>query len=89
MSLRHVFLAGRARSGYVSDFVRDAFIDRHMTYIVFQLTALYQCDGATPHCHNCERKGKDCKYQHGDDKRKYVQLILCLLLVNFEIHFVS
>ncbi|KAE8340092.1 hypothetical protein BDV24DRAFT_152290 [Aspergillus arachidicola] len=70
MSLRHVFLAGRARSGYVSDFVRDAFVDRHMTYIVFQLTALYQCDGATPHCHNCERKGKDCKYQHGDDKRK-------------------
>ncbi|KAE8328584.1 fungal-specific transcription factor domain-containing protein [Aspergillus sergii] len=29
-----------------------------------------RCDGATPHCHNCERKGKDCKYQHGDDKRK-------------------
>ncbi|KAF9888088.1 hypothetical protein FE257_009353 [Aspergillus nanangensis] len=29
-----------------------------------------RCDGATPNCHNCERKGKDCKYQHGDDKRK-------------------
>ncbi|KAE8145120.1 fungal-specific transcription factor domain-containing protein [Aspergillus avenaceus] len=29
-----------------------------------------RCDGATPHCHNCERKGKDCRYQHGDDKRK-------------------
>ncbi|KAK1146372.1 hypothetical protein N8T08_003159 [Aspergillus melleus] len=29
-----------------------------------------RCDGATPHCHNCERKGKECKYQHGDDKRK-------------------
>ncbi|KAJ5125859.1 hypothetical protein N7526_008036 [Penicillium atrosanguineum] len=29
-----------------------------------------QCDGSTPHCQNCQRKGKDCKYQHGDDKRK-------------------
>ncbi|KAH2164684.1 hypothetical protein KXW37_007618 [Aspergillus fumigatus] len=29
-----------------------------------------RCDGTTPHCHNCERKGKDCRYQHGDDKRK-------------------
>ncbi|THC99136.1 hypothetical protein EYZ11_001387 [Aspergillus tanneri] len=29
-----------------------------------------RCDGATPHCHNCDRKGKECKYQHGDDKRK-------------------
>ncbi|KAJ5221200.1 uncharacterized protein N7469_010087 [Penicillium citrinum] len=29
-----------------------------------------RCDGSTPHCQNCERKGKDCKYQHGDDKRK-------------------
>ncbi|KAF7594194.1 hypothetical protein BBP40_009897 [Aspergillus hancockii] len=29
-----------------------------------------RCDGATPHCNNCQRKGKDCKYQHGDDKRK-------------------
>ncbi|KAE8353708.1 fungal-specific transcription factor [Aspergillus coremiiformis] len=29
-----------------------------------------RCDGATPHCHNCERKGKNCRYQHGDDKRK-------------------
>ncbi|PYH91052.1 fungal-specific transcription factor [Aspergillus ellipticus CBS 707.79] len=29
-----------------------------------------RCDGATPNCHNCEKKGKDCKYQHGDDKRK-------------------
>ncbi|KAL4895370.1 fungal-specific transcription factor [Aspergillus ambiguus] len=29
-----------------------------------------RCDGATPNCHNCERKGKDCRYQHGDDKRK-------------------
>lgn len=31
---------------------------------------LLQCDGSTPHCQNCQRKGKDCKYQHGDDKRK-------------------
>ncbi|KAL4749971.1 hypothetical protein BDW72DRAFT_204306 [Aspergillus terricola var. indicus] len=29
-----------------------------------------RCDGASPHCNNCERKGKHCKYQHGDDKRK-------------------
>ncbi|KAL4942999.1 hypothetical protein BDV06DRAFT_153620 [Aspergillus oleicola] len=29
-----------------------------------------RCDGASPHCNNCERKGKPCKYQHGDDKRK-------------------
>ncbi|KAK4860918.1 hypothetical protein LT330_004649 [Penicillium expansum] len=29
-----------------------------------------RCDGATPHCQNCQRKGKECKYQHGDDKRK-------------------
>ncbi|PLN81989.1 Zn(II)2Cys6 transcription factor [Aspergillus taichungensis] len=29
-----------------------------------------RCDGATPHCNNCERKGKACKYQHGEDKRK-------------------
>ncbi|PWY86812.1 fungal-specific transcription factor [Aspergillus heteromorphus CBS 117.55] len=29
-----------------------------------------RCDGATPHCHNCEKKGKDCKYQYSDDKRK-------------------
>ncbi|KAI9926885.1 hypothetical protein MW887_003983 [Aspergillus wentii] len=29
-----------------------------------------RCDGATPHCNNCQRKGKECKYQHGDDKRK-------------------
>ncbi|PTU17030.1 hypothetical protein P175DRAFT_0446999 [Aspergillus ochraceoroseus IBT 24754] len=29
-----------------------------------------RCDGASPRCHNCERKGKSCKYQHGDDKRK-------------------
>ncbi|KAJ5595131.1 uncharacterized protein N7459_001339 [Penicillium hispanicum] len=29
-----------------------------------------RCDGSTPHCQNCRRKGKDCKYQHGDDKRK-------------------
>ncbi|KAJ5928925.1 hypothetical protein N7466_007881 [Penicillium verhagenii] len=29
-----------------------------------------RCDGSTPHCQNCQRKGKDCKYQHGDDKRK-------------------
>ncbi|PYI11291.1 fungal-specific transcription factor [Aspergillus sclerotiicarbonarius CBS 121057] len=29
-----------------------------------------RCDGATPNCHNCEKKGKECKYQHGDDKRK-------------------
>ncbi|KAJ5825686.1 hypothetical protein N7474_002824 [Penicillium riverlandense] len=29
-----------------------------------------RCDGATPNCQNCLRKGKECKYQHGDDKRK-------------------
>ncbi|KAJ6123124.1 hypothetical protein N7512_005589 [Penicillium capsulatum] len=29
-----------------------------------------RCDGSTPHCQNCQRKGKECKYQHGDDKRK-------------------
>ncbi|KAL2866650.1 transcription factor domain-containing protein [Aspergillus lucknowensis] len=29
-----------------------------------------RCDGASPNCNNCERKGKQCKYQHGDDKRK-------------------
>ncbi|KAJ5346704.1 hypothetical protein N7541_009186 [Penicillium brevicompactum] len=29
-----------------------------------------RCDGATPNCQNCQRKGKECKYQHGDDKRK-------------------
>ncbi|CEN59886.1 hypothetical protein ASPCAL02327 [Aspergillus calidoustus] len=29
-----------------------------------------RCDGASPNCNNCERKGKHCKYQHGDDKRK-------------------
>ncbi|KAL4933744.1 transcription factor domain-containing protein [Aspergillus undulatus] len=29
-----------------------------------------RCDGGSPHCNNCERKGKQCKYQHGDDKRK-------------------
>ncbi|CAI7601202.1 unnamed protein product [Penicillium manginii] len=29
-----------------------------------------RCDGSMPHCQNCERKGKECKYQHGDDKRK-------------------
>ncbi|KAL2826108.1 fungal-specific transcription factor [Aspergillus cavernicola] len=29
-----------------------------------------RCDGGSPHCNNCERKGKTCKYQHGDDKRK-------------------
>ncbi|KAL2821157.1 fungal-specific transcription factor domain-containing protein [Aspergillus granulosus] len=29
-----------------------------------------RCDGASPNCNNCERKGKNCKYQHGDDKRK-------------------
>ncbi|KAF7719640.1 Nitrogen assimilation transcription factor [Penicillium ucsense] len=29
-----------------------------------------RCDGSTPNCQNCERKGKECKYQHGDDKRK-------------------
>ncbi|KAJ6127146.1 hypothetical protein N7523_002758 [Penicillium sp. IBT 18751x] len=29
-----------------------------------------RCDGSTPYCQNCQRKGKDCKYQHGDDKRK-------------------
>ncbi|KAL4882099.1 fungal-specific transcription factor [Aspergillus karnatakaensis] len=29
-----------------------------------------RCDGASPHCNNCERKGRQCKYQHGDDKRK-------------------
>ncbi|RAH71434.1 Zn(II)2Cys6 transcription factor domain-containing protein [Aspergillus aculeatinus CBS 121060] len=33
-----------------------------------------RCDGSTPHCQNCQRKGKECKYQHGDDKRKYVLL---------------
>ncbi|KAJ9326393.1 transcriptional regulator family: Fungal Specific TF [Paecilomyces variotii] len=29
-----------------------------------------RCDGATPNCHNCQKKGKECRYQHGDDKRK-------------------
>ncbi|KAL4811439.1 fungal-specific transcription factor domain-containing protein [Aspergillus unguis] len=29
-----------------------------------------RCDGASPHCNNCQRKKKQCKYQHGDDKRK-------------------
>ncbi|KAL3476208.1 putative fungal-specific transcription factor [Aspergillus californicus] len=29
-----------------------------------------RCDGASPNCNNCERKGKTCRYQHGDDKRK-------------------
>ncbi|KAJ5902774.1 hypothetical protein N7495_003302 [Penicillium taxi] len=29
-----------------------------------------RCDGSTPYCQNCQRKGRDCKYQHGDDKRK-------------------
>ncbi|RDW93348.1 transcription factor domain-containing protein [Aspergillus mulundensis] len=29
-----------------------------------------RCDGASPHCKNCERKKRQCKYQHGDDKRK-------------------
>ncbi|KAJ5089914.1 hypothetical protein N7532_008598 [Penicillium argentinense] len=29
-----------------------------------------RCDGSMPHCQNCQRKGKDCKYHHGDDKRK-------------------
>ncbi|KAJ5759283.1 hypothetical protein N7520_006439 [Penicillium odoratum] len=29
-----------------------------------------RCDGSTPYCQNCQRKGKDCKYQHGEDKRK-------------------
>ncbi|KAL4992379.1 fungal-specific transcription factor domain-containing protein [Aspergillus falconensis] len=29
-----------------------------------------RCDGASPHCNNCEKKRKHCKYQHGDDKRK-------------------
>ncbi|KAL1969997.1 hypothetical protein VTN77DRAFT_6402 [Rasamsonia byssochlamydoides] len=29
-----------------------------------------RCDGATPNCQNCQKKGRECKYQHGDDKRK-------------------
>ncbi|EPS33960.1 hypothetical protein POX_a01052 [Penicillium oxalicum] len=29
-----------------------------------------RCDGSTPVCQNCQRKAKECKYQHGDDKRK-------------------
>ncbi|BCS27345.1 transcription factor domain-containing protein [Aspergillus puulaauensis] len=29
-----------------------------------------RCDGASPNCNNCQKKGKQCKYQHGDDKRK-------------------
>ncbi|KAJ5721620.1 uncharacterized protein N7483_009554 [Penicillium malachiteum] len=29
-----------------------------------------RCDGSMPHCQNCQRKDKVCKYQHGDDKRK-------------------
>ncbi|KAL2012266.1 hypothetical protein VTN00DRAFT_4984 [Thermoascus crustaceus] len=29
-----------------------------------------RCDGATPNCHNCQKKRKECKYHHGDDKRK-------------------
>lgn len=57
----------RVKSGYVGGLP--------LSDIVIPMpTDLIQCDGATPHCHNCERKGKDCKYQHGDDKRKYVRL---------------
>ncbi|KAH8704981.1 putative fungal-specific transcription factor [Talaromyces proteolyticus] len=29
-----------------------------------------RCDGASPDCVNCQKKGKKCMYQHGDDKRK-------------------
>ncbi|OJJ45437.1 hypothetical protein ASPZODRAFT_153088 [Penicilliopsis zonata CBS 506.65] len=29
-----------------------------------------RCDGTTPNCNNCHRKGKECRYQHGEDKRK-------------------
>ncbi|KAI5927625.1 fungal-specific transcription factor domain-containing protein [Camillea tinctor] len=29
-----------------------------------------KCDGANPTCSNCKNKGKECRYQAGDDKRK-------------------
>ncbi|KAI1488824.1 fungal-specific transcription factor domain-containing protein [Biscogniauxia mediterranea] len=29
-----------------------------------------KCDGASPTCSNCKNKGKECRYQAGDDKRK-------------------
>ncbi|CAM1510981.1 Fc.00g084940.m01.CDS01 [Cosmosporella sp. VM-42] len=29
-----------------------------------------KCDGVSPICSNCKSKGKDCRYQAGDDKRK-------------------
>ncbi|KAK7415148.1 hypothetical protein QQX98_006092 [Neonectria punicea] len=29
-----------------------------------------KCDGGSPICSNCKNKGKECRYQAGDDKRK-------------------
>ncbi|KAF2012999.1 hypothetical protein BU24DRAFT_494892 [Aaosphaeria arxii CBS 175.79] len=29
-----------------------------------------KCDGVTPTCRNCANKGKECRYQAGEDKRK-------------------
>ncbi|KAH7116381.1 fungal-specific transcription factor domain-containing protein, partial [Dactylonectria macrodidyma] len=29
-----------------------------------------KCDGVSPVCSNCKNKGKECRYQAGDDKRK-------------------
>ncbi|KAH6989305.1 fungal-specific transcription factor domain-containing protein [Ilyonectria sp. MPI-CAGE-AT-0026] len=29
-----------------------------------------KCDGVSPTCSNCKNKGKECRYQAGDDKRK-------------------
>ncbi|KAH7171429.1 fungal-specific transcription factor domain-containing protein [Dactylonectria macrodidyma] len=29
-----------------------------------------KCDGLSPICSNCKNKGKECRYQAGDDKRK-------------------